>query len=332
MPGKGRRGLAKEEELNLVPIMNLVSILIPFLVMASSTLQIAVIDSTMPAIGDPTPKEEVEEEEDVPLQLNIVITDQGFSVRHNKSDEEEGDDTPAPSDEEEGEEEGPEVPCTDKDGNVTSDCMKVFAGSQCIQHRQFVSRCRAEKNTGAQCAEATANPDCVQDSYSYAGLTAFVSEVKAEHGKLCPYIEGSEDYGAYNPCDVGLDVSTLECDRTVIIAPEGDIPYSVLVRAMDAIREEGRRGNARADKISVGARTAMKDAGMDDEGVAKALGAIDPESPRDARIDIPGNRVARKVCQTDKETGEQSIGNLEIPNELFPYVVIAGGTALVKGE
>ena len=34
MPGKGRRGLSKDE-LNLVPVMNLVSILIPFLVMAS---------------------------------------------------------------------------------------------------------------------------------------------------------------------------------------------------------------------------------------------------------------------------------------------------------
>jgi hypothetical protein len=34
----------------------------------------------------------------------------------------------------------------------------------------------------------------------------------------------------------------------------------------------------------------------------------------------------------DVETQEESIGNLEIPNELFPYVVIAGGTALVRGE
>ena len=331
MPGKGRRGLAKEEELNLVPIMNLVSILIPFLVMASSTLQIAVIDSTMPAIGDPTPKEEVEEEEDPPLQLNIVITDQGFSVRHNKGDDEEEADVRAAVEEEE-EEEGPEVPCTDKDGNATSDCMKVFSGSQCIQHRQRVAQCRAEKNTGAQCAELTANPDCVQDSYSYAGLTTFVSEVKAKYGKLCPYVEGSEDYGAYNPCATGLDESTLECDRTVIIAPEGDIPYSVLVRAMDAVREEGRRGNAAPDKISAGARTALTDAGMDEEGIANSLGSVDATSPRDARIDISGNRVARKVCQSNKETGEQTIGNLEIPNELFPYVVIAGGTALVKGE
>jgi len=331
MPGKGRRGLAEEEELNLVPIMNLVSILIPFLVMASSQLQIAVIDSTMPAIGDPTPKEEIEEDEDVPLQLNIVITDQGFSVRHNKADDEEEADVRKAVEEEE-EEGGPEVPCTDKDGNITSDCMKVFSGSDCIQHRRDVSKCRAAKDEGPGCAKLTANPECVQDSYSYAGLTAFVADVKTKYGKVCPYVEGSEDYGQYNPCATGLDESTLECDRTVIIAPEGDIPYSVLVRAMDAVREEGRRGNARPDKVSAGARTAMTDAGMDDEGIAKAMGARDPDAPRDARIDIPGNRVARKVCQRDTETQEESIGNLEIPNELFPYVVIAGGTALVKGE
>ena len=124
MPGKGRRGLSKDEELNLVPVMNLVSILIPFLVMASSQMQIAVIDSTMPAIGDPQPQEETEEEdEDPPLQLNIVITDQGFSVRHNKTPaEEEG---AANADSEEEEAEGPEVPCVDEDGNTTTDLSLI---------------------------------------------------------------------------------------------------------------------------------------------------------------------------------------------------------------
>ena len=127
MPGKGRRGLSKDEELNLVPVMNLVSILIPFLVMASSQMQIAVIDSTMPAIGDPQPQEETEEEdEDPPLQLNIVITDQGFSVRHNKTPAEE---EAASADSEEEEAEGPEVPCVDEDGNTTT-VRKVNGGAK----------------------------------------------------------------------------------------------------------------------------------------------------------------------------------------------------------
>jgi biopolymer transport protein ExbD len=333
MPGKGRRGLAEEEELNLVPIMNLVSILIPFLVMASSQLQIAVIDSTMPAIGEPQPQEEKEEDEDVPLQLNIVITDQGFSVRHNKADDEEEAEIREAVEEEE-EDGGPEVPCTDKDGKSTSDCMRVFSGSACIKHRKNMAKCRA---AGEACS--TPITECVDDAYNYAGLTAYVAEVKATYGKICPYMEGSEDYGQFNPCATGLDeANDLECDRTVIIAPEGNIPYSVLIRAMDAVREEGRRGNARADKASEGARAAMADAGLDGEGIAKALGSISldkkgrPSPSLDKRIDIPGNRVARKVCQRNTETQKETIGNIEIPNELFPYVVIAGGMARVKGE
>jgi biopolymer transport protein ExbD len=47
---KGKRG-EQAEELDLVPIMNLVTILIPFLLMASSFVSLAVIDSTLPAIG-----------------------------------------------------------------------------------------------------------------------------------------------------------------------------------------------------------------------------------------------------------------------------------------
>jgi hypothetical protein len=330
MPGKGRRGLSKDEELNLVPVMNLVSILIPFLVMASSQLQIAVIDSTMPAIADSPPKE-IDEDEDVPLLLNIVITDQGFSVRHNKLPDEEEDAKPSSEDEEE--EGGPEVPCTDKSGNRTADCAKVFSGSQCVERREMVTRCLSERNEGAQCAQLLANPECVADNYSYAGLTKYVADVKNEYGKVCPYIEGSVDYGSYDPCAPGLDESTLECDRTVILAPEGDIPYSVLIRTMDAVREEDRRGNPRTpDGSTPAARTVLSDLGMDEEAIAKALGSFDPESPTDARVDIAGSRITRKVCQQDVETGERSIGNMEIANELFPYVVIAGGTTIVKAE
>ena len=59
-----QRRIQKAEELNLVPIMNLVTILIPFLIMAAQFVQLAVIDSTLPAIGAPQPQdEEVEDEE-----------------------------------------------------------------------------------------------------------------------------------------------------------------------------------------------------------------------------------------------------------------------------
>ena len=48
-----KRRVMDAPELNLVPIMNLVTILIPFLIMAAQFVQLAVIDSTLPAIGAP---------------------------------------------------------------------------------------------------------------------------------------------------------------------------------------------------------------------------------------------------------------------------------------
>ena len=74
--GKGRGGDA--EDLDLVPIMNLVTILIPFLLMASSFVTLAAIDSTLPAIGPPVPVEE--EPDKPPLNLSIAVTDEGFTI------------------------------------------------------------------------------------------------------------------------------------------------------------------------------------------------------------------------------------------------------------
>ena len=71
---------SKEEPLNLIPIMNLVSILIPFLLMAAEFVQLAVIDSTLPAIGPPQPVTEQEEPEKPPLQLSLGITSKGILV------------------------------------------------------------------------------------------------------------------------------------------------------------------------------------------------------------------------------------------------------------
>ena len=99
MSGKGKRG-EQAEELDLVPIMNLVTILIPFLLMASSFVSLAAIDSTLPAIG--SPPEPTTEDEDPPLSLSIAITDQGFRV--SGSDEKlKG----------EGEEKGAPIPCSE---------------------------------------------------------------------------------------------------------------------------------------------------------------------------------------------------------------------------
>lgn len=88
-----KRG-TQAEELNLVPIMNLVTILIPFLLMAAQFVSYAVIDSTLPAIGPPVETEE-EEPEEKPLNLSVAVTFEGFLVGGNHKylnpDGEEGD-------------------------------------------------------------------------------------------------------------------------------------------------------------------------------------------------------------------------------------------------
>ena len=74
-----RKSLADAEELDLVPIMNLVTILIPFILMASSFVTLAVIDSTLPAIGQP---QQVEQDPDdkPPLMLSLMVTNMGITV------------------------------------------------------------------------------------------------------------------------------------------------------------------------------------------------------------------------------------------------------------
>ena len=172
MAGKGRRSVVGNKELNLVPIMNLVTILIPFLLLSQTSVQLAIIDSTMPAIGAPSDANDPpDEEEEPPLTLSVVITGKGFSVKHNK--------TPAPAADApvaaEGEETGPTLPCKDESGNVLTTCD-------------------------------------TPDHYDYLGLTENLVEVQTEYAR--------------------------PDDQNIILAPESSVKYEVLVRTMDATRDE----------------------------------------------------------------------------------------------
>lgn len=89
----------EEKGLDLVPIMNLVTILIPFLLMSAQFVTLAVIDTTLPAISEAPPTEPKEEEEDK-LNLSILITNEGYTIT--------GADEVLPKDDEEN---GPNVPC-----------------------------------------------------------------------------------------------------------------------------------------------------------------------------------------------------------------------------
>ena len=103
-----QRRQAASQPLDLIPIMNLVTILIPFLLMAAQFVHLAVIDSTLPAIGPPQPVEEQEKPDKPPLQLSLGVTAEG--VRINGADHvlfPDGAPTVA-----EGEDKPPTVPCT----------------------------------------------------------------------------------------------------------------------------------------------------------------------------------------------------------------------------
>ncbi len=65
----------KDASLELMPVMNLVTILIPLLLVGAQVINLSVIDSTMPAIhvdGD-TPEPS--------LQLTVAVTDEGLAVK-----------------------------------------------------------------------------------------------------------------------------------------------------------------------------------------------------------------------------------------------------------
>lgn len=159
------------EELNLVPIMNLVTILIPFLLMAAQFVSYAVIDSTLPAIGPPVPVEE--EPEEKPLSLSVMITDEGFTVggNHPELESEGGGD--------EGEEKGATIEC------VTPDCSFDRAAGE-----------------------------SAEQAYDVRALRDLLGRIKDDKPE----------------------------EKNVILVPESDLPYEVLVMAMDATREDPDAG------------------------------------------------------------------------------------------
>lgn len=79
-PSERRNYKDEDMELNLVPMMNLISILIPALLISVAFVEIAVINVSAPAIG-PAPDDADEPEDDKPpLNLTVTITDKGYTI------------------------------------------------------------------------------------------------------------------------------------------------------------------------------------------------------------------------------------------------------------
>lgn len=160
--GKGK--IEDAEELNLLPIMNLMTILIPMLLMSAQFVSLAVIDSTLPAISNvnSAPSEAQPEEQkpdEQPLMLTVFIASDGFTIAGNDPDL---------------------MPPADGSGAAAQN--KVPCTGEC------------------------ATPD----SYDYKGLTAKLGAIKGRHVK----------------------------EENVILVPSPKLPYEVLVRVMDAARED----------------------------------------------------------------------------------------------
>lgn len=69
----------EEVQPNLIPIMNLFTALIPFLLMSAAFFHLSVIQVTVPVAGEPGEETDVAKDEDK-ITLNLNITDKAFKL------------------------------------------------------------------------------------------------------------------------------------------------------------------------------------------------------------------------------------------------------------
>lgn len=72
----------KEEvpEPNLVPVMNLVMLLIPFLLMASAFFEVAIINVSAPKVASGPSSDDTPKDDKPKLNLTVVVSDAGFKI------------------------------------------------------------------------------------------------------------------------------------------------------------------------------------------------------------------------------------------------------------
>lgn len=182
-PSARRRagGDDEEIELNLLPFMNLMTLLIPFLLASAQFVTLAVIDSSLPAIGAPQTNVDKKEDDKPPLNLTIGITNEGFTVAGSAAVLGGGTGGPGSLDEKA----APTVGLTSDDAY----CRKAQCGG---------------------------SPDCQHDTpcHDHKALRELIVQVKDEYPD----------------------------EENVIIAPNADIPYHVLVAVMDHTRDHKPEG------------------------------------------------------------------------------------------
>jgi len=196
---RNRRGgdEVKDITLNLLPFMNLMTLLIPFLLLSASFITIAVIDSSLPAIGQPQPKDKTEEEDkEPPLNLQIAITEDGFTVSGSSpllgcgtAGKADGENTckQIPL--------NPDTAITLPNGNSSTYCKQTQCG-------------------GVASAGCQPDKEC-HDFKALKELVTMLKDPKWESGVVVQYPD----------------------EENVILAPNNAIKYGVLVGVMDATRD-----------------------------------------------------------------------------------------------
>jgi len=137
-----RRAHAREkpQEPDLIPVMNLVCLLIPFLLLTAAFIQYAVINVSAPRLN-PVPGEPSSETH--PLELTVLVTDQGFritSAGRSLGPAAGVDASPAAS---------PTVPMTRQEGKTDYDYPSLQLRLRQIKHEhegESVIRIGAERN------------------------------------------------------------------------------------------------------------------------------------------------------------------------------------------
>ncbi len=81
MPRDRREMEGGDDEIDLVPFMNMVVILIPLLLLSVVFLKVGVVNITAPklSVGPPS-KEKPDDKEEEPLNLTVAINDEGFRI------------------------------------------------------------------------------------------------------------------------------------------------------------------------------------------------------------------------------------------------------------
>jgi biopolymer transport protein ExbD len=68
-------------DLNLVPIMSIITLLIPLLIYAFNFFEIKIVSVAAPRMGTGTSKKTTDEDQKKPLNLTVVISDKGFLLK-----------------------------------------------------------------------------------------------------------------------------------------------------------------------------------------------------------------------------------------------------------